>query len=410
MANSRDYAKGLVGELNRTIYNTQRDVAQKAHQTNWQNLQNQYKNLTEELKATQEEANRNYANTVANIAGEGFDRMRGYNADLVNRGVAQSGTQDIAQQANIEQKGKDVLGALAKQGDISVDIAKKLADVNKTALQKESDLVKGIADTLGDIGAGETAAQMDYNAALADIAESKDARDDNNDLQRRQRAAQAAANSRGRGGEEYDEALDEAYRRQAILAILQGVNPETGEELDYNDTQKANTLKILYGVKNPNDVMRAYKSNKKSTKAYNKKVKSYEDKISNPQKYNKKEYKKAINNMSDEAKYVSGILQRPHHSGGGNEIIVKRYLQGDPGVSRDQAKKALKSIDKKLDFKEVERINKNYNDGTFKTTKEVQYDYSVKPYVNKQKQALEELQSKGITYEDLARMLYGSSY
>lgn len=410
MANSRDYAKGLVGELNRTIYNTQRDVAQKTHQTNWQNLQNQYKNLTEELKATQEEANRNYANTVANIAGEGFDRMRGYNADLVNRGVAQSGTQDIAQQANIEQKGKDVLGALAKQGDISVDIASKLADVNKTALQKESDLVKGIADTLGDIGAGETAAQMDYNAALADIAESKDARDDNNDLQRRQRAAQAAANSRGSGGEEYDEALDEAYRRQAILAILQGVNPETGEELDYNDTQKANTLKILYGVKNPNDVMRAYKNNKKSTKAYNKKVKSYEDKISNPQKYNKKEYKKAINNMSDEAKYVSGILQRPHHSGGGNEIIVKRYLQGDPGVSRDQAKKALKSIDKKLDFKEVERINKNYNDGTFKTTKEVQYDYSVKPYVNKQKQALEELQSKGITYEDLARMLYGSSY
>lgn len=409
MANSRDYAKGLVGELNRTIYNTQRDVAQRTHQTNWQNLQNQYKNLTEELKTTQEEANRNYANAMANIAGEGFDRMRGYNADLVNRGVAQSGTQDIAQQANIEQKGKDVLGALAKQGDISVDIANKLADVNKTALQKESDLTKGIADTLGDIGAGETAAQMDYNAALADIAESKDARDDNNDLQRRQRAAQAAANS-GDGTEEYDKALDEIYRRQAILAILQGVNPETGEELDYNDTQKANTLKILYGVENPNDVMKAYNSNKKVTKSYNKKVKSYEDKISNPQKYNKDEYKKAVNKMSDEAKYVSKIIERPQHSGSGNEIIVKRYLQGDPSVSRDQAKKALKAVDKDLDFKEVERLNKSYNDGTFKTTKQVQYDYSTKPYVDKQKQELAELQGKGITYEDLARMLYGNSY
>ena len=44
MANSRDYAKGLVGELDRTIYNTQRDVAQRTHQTNWQNLQKQYKN------------------------------------------------------------------------------------------------------------------------------------------------------------------------------------------------------------------------------------------------------------------------------------------------------------------------------------------------------------------------------
>ena len=409
MANSRDYAKGLVGELNRTIYNTQRDVAQRTHQTNWQNLQNQYKNLTEELKTTQEEANKNYANTMANVAGEGFDRMRGYNADLVNRGVTQSGTRDLAQQSNIEQKGKDVLGALAKQGNISVDIANRLADANKTALQKESDLAKGIADTLGDIGAGETAAQMDYNAALADIAESKDARDDNNDLQRRQRAAQAAANSGG-GTEDYDKALDEIYRRQAILAILQGVNPETGEALDYDDTQKANTLKILYGVENSNNVIKAYNSNKKSTKSYNKKVKSYEDKISNPQKYNKEEYKKAMNKMSDEAKYVSKIIERPQHTGGGNEIIVKRYLQGDPSVSRDQAKKALKSIDKDLDFKEVERLNKSYNDGTFKTMNQIQYNYSTKPYVDKQKQELAELKSKGITYDDLARMLYGNSY
>ena len=409
MANSRDYAKGLVGELDRTIYNTQRDVAQRTHQTNWQNLQNQYKNLTEELKTTQEEANKNYANTMANVAGEGFDRMRGYNADLVNRGVTQSGTRDLAQQANIEQKGKDVLGALAKQGNISVDIANRLADANKTALQKESDLAKGIADTLGDIGAGETAAQMDYNAALADIAESKDARDDNNDLQRRQRAAQAAANSGG-GTEDYDKALDEIYRRQAILAILQGVNPETGEALDYDDNQKANTLKILYGIENANDVMKAYNSNKESTKDYNNKVKSYEDKIRNPQKYNKEEYEKAMNSMSDEAKYVSKIIENPQRTGGGNEVIVKRYLQGDPSVSRDQAKKALMAVDKDLDFKEVERLNKINNDGTFKTMRQFQYDYSPKPYVDKQKRELAELKGKGITYEDLARMLYGNSY
>ena len=409
MANSRDYAKGLVGELDRTIYNTQRDVAQRTHQTNWQNLQNQYKNLTEELKTTQEEANKNYANTMANVAGEGFDRMRGYNADLVNRGVTQSGTRDLAQQANIEQKGKDVLGALAKQGNISVDIANRLADANKTALQKESDLAKGIADTLGDIGAGETAAQMNYNAALADIAESKDARDDNNDLQRRQRAAQAAANSGG-GTEDYDKALDEIYRRQAILAILQGVNPETGEALDYDDNQKANTLKILYGIENANDVMKAYNSNKESTKDYNNKVKSYEDKIRNPQKYNKEEYEKAMNSMSDEAKYVSKIIENPQRTGGGNEIIVKRYLQGDPSVSRDQAKKALMAVDKDLDFKEVERLNKINNDGTFKTMRQFQYDYSPKPYVDKQKRELAELKGKGITYEDLARMLYGNSY
>lgn len=410
MADSRNYAKDLVGELNRTIYNTQRDVAQRTHQTNWQNLQNQYKNLTEELKTTQEEANRNYANTMANIAGEGFDRMRGYNADLVNRGVAQSGTQDIAQQANIEQKGKDVLGALAKQGDISVDIANKLADVNKTVLQKESDLAKGIADTLGDIGAGETAAQMDYNAALADIAESKDARDDNNDLQRRQRAAQAAANSSG--GEEYDEALEEVYRRQAILAVLQGVNPETGEELDYDDNQKANVLKILYGVYNAKDVMKAYKNNKKVTKTYNDKVKTYEKNLSNPGRYAKEDYAKAVNKMTAEEKYVSKIVESPYYKGDGHEATVKKYLHGDPSVSKEEAKKSLKAINKKLDFKKVEKLHKEYNEGTgkFKSTRQLQHDYSTNNYTNRQKQELAELQGKGITYEDLAKMLYGSSY
>ena len=411
MANSRDYAKDLVGELNRTIYNTQRDVAQKAHQTNWQNLQNQYKNLTEELKATQEEANRNYANAVANIASEGFDRIRGYNADLVNRGVAQSGTQDIAQQANIEQKGQDVLGALAKQSDVAVDIANKLADVNKTVLQKESDLTKGIADTLGDIGAGETAAQMEYNAALADIAESKDAREDSNDLQAKQRAAEAAANARSRNTE-YDDALEEIYKKQAILAILQGVNPETGEELDYTDEQKAHLLKIIYGVDNASDAVKAYKTNKKVTETYNKKVKDYEKKISKPTKYAGEDYAKAVNKMTAEEKYVSDVVDNPYHTGGENEIIVKKYLQGYPDVSKEDAKKALKAINKKLDFKKVEKLHKEYNEGTgtFKSTKQLKHDYSVNNYTNRNKQELAELQGKGITYEDLAKLLYGNSY
>ena len=114
--------------------------------------------------------------------------------------------------------------------------------------------------------------------------------------------------------------------------------------------------------------------------------------------------------MSDEAKYVSKIIENPQRTGGGNEIIVKRYLQGDPSVSRDQAKKALMAVDKDLDFKEVERLNKINNDGTFKTMRQFQYDYSPKPYVDKQKQELAELKGKGITYDDLARMLYGNSY
>ena len=409
MADSRNYAKDLVGELNRTIYNTQRDVAQKTHQTNWQNLQNQYKNLTEELKNTQAEANRNYANAMANISGEGFDRMRGYNADLVNRGVAQSGTRDIAQQANIEQKGQDVLGALAKQSDVAVDIANKLADVNKSVLEKESDLTKGIADTLGDIGAGETAAQMEYNAALADIAESKDAREDSNDLQARQRAAEAAANARS-GNTEYDDALEELYKRQSILAIMQGINPETGDELDFTDEQKAHLLKIIYGVDNASDAVKAYNTNKKVTKTYNKKVEDYEKKISKPNAYSSKEYQKAINKMTAEEKYVSDIVDNPYHTGGENEIIVKKYLQGYPDVSKADAKKALKAINKKLDFKKVEAANKGYNEGTLKTKKQLQHDYSSKTYLDRQQRELAELKGKGITYEDLAKLLYGNSY
>ena len=49
----RDYAENLVGALDRGSYQKQRDAIRKTYNTNWQNIQNQYKNLTEKIKRQQ---------------------------------------------------------------------------------------------------------------------------------------------------------------------------------------------------------------------------------------------------------------------------------------------------------------------------------------------------------------------
>ena len=65
---SRSYAEQLVGNLDNSFYNKQRDVAQQSYKTNWENLQNQYKNLQEKLKKQQEEANIAFNERLSSVA------------------------------------------------------------------------------------------------------------------------------------------------------------------------------------------------------------------------------------------------------------------------------------------------------------------------------------------------------
>ena len=271
----RKYAENLVGALDRSYYNTQRDVANQAYQTNWENLQNQYKNLQEKLKVQQEQANKDFAYGLVNVSDDSFNRMQGVNQNLANRGLTISGSRDLYNQADIEQKGSDVRDLLGRSNNVAIDIGNQLSEANQKYAANQAELNKGIGDALGEIGAAETAAQMAYNKGLADIIGAAEQR----------KAANAAA--KASGGNEYDERLKEAYIREGILVIL--------SDPTLTNVEKEAKLKALYGIANSEDVLDAFDSTstveKRRQESIDRANKLYEDakeKYSNKQKSTKK--------------------------------------------------------------------------------------------------------------------------
>jgi hypothetical protein len=272
MANtSRSYAEQLVGPLNKSHYDTQRKVANQSYETNWEDLQNQYKNLQEQLKQRQEQANRDYASGLVQVAENSFDRMNSVNNNMVNRGLTTSGLNNLMTQADTTAKGEEVSKLLDNSGNIAVQIANQLKSGNETYADKATNLADNLSDTLGNIGANELNAQMEYNAGLANLAEAKDARDMENALAAKQRAASASSSSGGKS--DVDEELEEFYKRQAINEIL--------IDTDMSDIQKRNSLAILFEKGNADDILKAYSKNVKATDTYNKKTKEIEKKIKN---------------------------------------------------------------------------------------------------------------------------------
>ena len=262
MNNSRKYAEDLVGALKTEHYNTQRDVASQVNKTNWEKLANEYKNLQENLEMKRQANNRAFAKGLVNVAESSYDQSRAGAQNLAQRGLNVSGMQNLVQQADTAAKGERVLGLLNNLGENVTANMEKLSDATSKVAQKEAQLGADLADTLGDIGAAQTNAQMNYNAGLAEIAGSKDARDMENEMARLQREAQAAANARSRSGSDgVDEEAEDFYKKQSIAAILGGVDPRTGEEIEWDDAQKANALQILLGVSNAKALVDAYNNN-----------------------------------------------------------------------------------------------------------------------------------------------------
>lgn len=290
MNNSRKYAEDLVGALKTEHYNTQRDVASQVNKTNWEKLANEYKNLQENLEMKRQANNRAFAKGLVDIAENSYDQSRAGAQNLAQRGLNVSGMQNLVQQADTARKGERVLGLLDNLGENVTANMEKLSDATSKVAQKEAQLGAELADTLGDIGAAQTNAQMNYNAGLAELAGSKDARDMENEMARLQREAQAAANARSRSGNDgVDAELEEAYKRRAISAILKGVDPETGKELEWDDKQKANALSILFDIKDAKNVVGDYNYNANLAENRAKEIEEYEKSV----KEANKAYKKA---------------------------------------------------------------------------------------------------------------------
>ena len=360
MANrGREYAEELVGALDRSAYNQQRDVAKATYNTNWENVQNQYKNLQDKLKLQQQRANRDFAEGLVNVAENSFNRERQGSGSLANRGLSASGLTNILNQANTMQKGEEIGNLLKNAGAISADTASRLSQATSKAASEETGLLGKLANTLGDIGDAETALQNQYNSTLAGIAGAMDEREANNALQAAQRAARGGGGS-GKSQEliDVENALDEFNRSLYINDVL--------SNSDMTDLQKANYLGIMFGINGSDNIVDAYNKNVNATTDYN---------------TNLKNLQKAANKEAKQNRALQNTI--------------------DQYNKRQEAKNNLNN---KL-------IGNMYNTRGITTTDILNTNDLLAPKGNfsyDAANALNDFKNQGITYEDLAALLYGN--
>lgn len=338
----RTYAENLVGPLDRSGYQKQRDVITQSYNTNWQNIQNQYKNLTDKIKRQQDQANENFANGLVQVASNSFDRMHQSNQDMANKGLTLSGIGNLMTQSDTQMKGDEIGKLLKSVGATMSEGAEQLKNANQKIASQENELNKGYGNALGEVGSRETAAQNAFNNALADIAEAMEARQDNNDLAAKQRAASGSGRS-GKGKE--DEELNEFYKKMAITEILSSE--------DMTDRQKSNSLAILFGTKNSDRVVDAFNKNSTATDTRNAKIKELQkqaNKIQRDYTLNNREVNPYMNRM----------------------LSYNDKLNGN-------------NINNTLSYAPRQTIE----------------------YPNSAQEELNNLLKTGLTYEDLAKMLYG---
>lgn len=339
----RTYAENLVGTLDRSGYQKQRDAITQAYNTNWQNIQNQYKNLTDKIKRQQEQANEDFANGLVQVASDSFDRMSQSNQDMANKGLTLSGIGNLMVQSDTQMKGDEIGKLLKSVGATMSEGAEKLKDANQKIASQENELNKGYGSSLGDVGDSETAAQNAFNNALADIAEAMETRQDNNDLAAKQRAASRSGSRSGTSKEEKE--LNEFYKKMAITEILSSE--------DMTDRQKSNSLAILFGTKNSDRVVDAFNKNSTATDTRNAKIKELRNQANKIQR----DY---ILNNRDVNPYINSALSYGNKINGNN---ISNTLSYAPRQVVD--------------------------------------------YPNPAQDELNNLLNTGLTYEDLAKMLYG---
>lgn len=361
MANKgREYAENLVGALDRSAYNQQRDVAQNTYNTNWQNVQNQYRNLQDKLKLQQERANRDFAEGLVDVAENSFNRERMGSANLANRGLIASGLTNMLNQADTAQKGEEIGKLLKSAGAISADTADRLSQATSKFAQEGTGLMGRLADTLGDVGDAETAAQNRYNQVLAGIAGAMDQREANNELQAAQRAASRGSGGSSRAQRKIDNELEEFYKRATINEILSSP--------DMTDQQKDNYLGIIFGIDNADKAVTAYTNNANATDNYNKQLKKLQQASDREIRNNRDAYQNYQRNQEN---------KKANEYFGGN---VANIISTNPRAQE-------------LVYANPLSYNPNIQS----------------PVSNFSSQnALNDFRNQGITYEDLAELLYGN--
>lgn len=385
---TRKYAEDLIGLNNRGYLDTQRNVAKDIYQTNFDIIQNKFKNLKERLELQRNMSNLAFNEGLSDVADSSYNRVNAQTANLVGRGLTTSGLGDRVTQGDTAAKGEAIQKLLSTLGgDINAQM-EALKQGGERVAASERELNAGLSDTLGDIGASDLANQMNYIKGVAGLAGSKDARDDANELARLQRAINAAAKSSEKSKEK--EELEQYYKNKIISNILTGYDIDTGEVIDYDDKQKANALKILFDL-DGSSAVDAYNKNVNAIEEYNKEIKDLNNLIDElSKKVDKAKIRKDIAE-ENKLKYDGKILTSKKNTkdslinkgaNSSNDIIsfISKVLFG--GISQKDVDNAL--------LESVSSYEQLLNE------------------LNNAKNKYNTLKNQGVTYEDLAKILYGS--
>ena len=258
-------------------------------------------------------------------------------------------------QADTAQKGEDISNLLKTAGAISADTAGKLSQATSKAASEETGLLGKLADTLGDIGDAETALQNQYNSTLAGIAGAMDQREAKNALQAAQRAARGAGKSQELSDIENER--EEFFKRAAIGKVLSSP--------DITDQQKSNYLGIMFGIDGSDNIVDAYNRNVNATTDYNTRL---------------NELQKAADRQEARNRSIQNSLDRYNKS----QELQNRFFGNKEGAYP------------------LNNLNSPYiidNRNLLTPTASFNYDD-----IN----ALNNFRNQGITYEDLAQLLYGN--
>ncbi len=442
---TRKYAEDLIGPNNRSYFDTQRNVAKDIYQTNFDTIKNNFQNLKERLEAQRVKSNLAFNEGLGDVADTSYNRVSNQSADLVSRGLTSSGVGNRVTQADTTAKGEAVQRLLSTLGgDVNAQM-EALKQGGEKVAASERELNTGLSDTLGDIGVADVSNQINYNKGAAGIAGSKDARDDANELAALQRAANAAANSSKKSKE--DEELEQYYKNKIIANILTGYDQDTGEAIEYDDRQKENALKILFDL-DGGSAVEGYNKNIKATDTYNEKVKEFESKIkkqgSDNGKLNAQDRSNIYDSASNEQKFLDTLLRNGEdkifdRTGDGKKLVdylnQQFNLQGKNASGSISEREALQLLNKVLSGNfEYAGLNNTFGyapGGSFNNSglslqdlvnTYNQYKSGETPLLGQQfsntinnrpgvvnaNNQLSDYKKQGITYEDLAKILYGS--
>ena len=239
MANTKQTKKYL-GGWDTSAYDDVSKASRQAYETNWDALKNRFNAIMEESERQQQLAEKEYANTLASQASANLRTQRAIDQDLTNRGIINSGVRAGLIEDATAQTGAKVDDAISK-------LMSTTKASGETRLNALNNLVAGgnelnanqLEDQLGILKAKQ-ADDMQGQQLAADLAN--------------QAAARAASSGSGDSDEEYNEEL----RKLSVWAILNNIDPETGEELNMTDAQKTFVLANYYDVKDAKDSVKGF--------------------------------------------------------------------------------------------------------------------------------------------------------